>query len=587
MEEDTTISMLLWVILICMMVVIFRARRVCAEQGGEMADAWLLLDNLDTCLCVSRLDTGEILYANRKAREEFGLKEGTGGVCWEIFREGAESSCKNCPKHTGDLNEGSYHIWENYNSATKKYYKNIDSVVTWMGVQAHMRHFVDITERREAEIALAQNKENLEAALESSRHKNDVKSEFLSRMSHEIRTPMNAVIGMTKIAKQSQDEATVKSCLDNIDASAKQLMAIINDIFDVSKIEAHKLELVNASFNFKKTMSDAYEQFKKQADDKKQQFTFLLDNTINTMYIGDETRLSQVVSNLLSNAVKFTPEEGRIVLSARQKERVENKVTVEVSISDSGIGISKENIVKLFSPFEQLDGSISRKYGGTGLGLVLSKNIVELMGGEFDVKSEEGKGSTFAFTVKLTIGNDIPEEALKTNDDTREGGTPNDDSRKNSVADDSSNKNVDNEEPAMKEPIPEKSVTVESLERHASFDDLLPFINVKRGLENLKGNEKLYVTLLKSYQKNDMLVKIRDFVSAVNFREAIHYAQALKSITANIALDDLRTKMEMLEESLRSLMSDDILLDKLEISTKETRKLIPELILALEEGKLS
>jgi two-component sensor histidine kinase/HPt (histidine-containing phosphotransfer) domain-containing protein len=427
-----------------------------------------------------------------------------------------------------------------------------------------MQHYMDTTARKETEAAPAGYKEELEAALANSKHLNDAKSDFLSRMSHEIRTPMNAIIGMTKIARQSSDGTEIKNCLDNIDASAKQLRAIINDIFDVSKIESRQLELVNASFNFKKTMRDVYEEFKRQADEKKQQFTFTPDDAIRTMYIGDEARLSQVVNNLLSNAVKFTPEEGRIAFSFRQKERAEDKATVEISVSDSGIGISKGNLIKLFSPFEQLDGSISRKYGGTGLGLVLCKNIVELMGGEFDVKSEEGKGSTFAFTAVFTIGNDIPEEFYTAVD----------------VAD---VKETAEERP--EEPVPEKPAAKSSM-HHLDVNALLPFINVKRGLENLKGNGKLYAVLLRSYQKNDFLARIRDYVSADNFAEAIRIAHALKSIAVNIALDDLRTKMDMLEESLRGLVSDDVLMEKLEVSTAAARRLLPELILALEEGKL-
>jgi len=330
-------------------------------------------------------------------------------------------------------------------------------------------------------------------------------------------------------------------------------------------------------------MLDAYSKFRKQADGKKQKFTFNLDNTIRTMYIGDEARLMQVVSNLLSNAVKFTPEEGRIVFSAKQKECVENMVTVEVSVSDSGIGISEENIVKLFSPFVQVDGSISRKYGGTGLGLVLCKNIIELMDGELGVKSEEGKGSTFAFTAKFMIGHDIPDEPLTENYLEKDYSM-----RYEVIHDDNSVYGVENGDAEAKEFVVEKTfVKARPIEDCIDLGGLMPFINVKRGLENLKGNRKLYAVLLRSYQNNDLLAKIQEAVSAGNFKDALQSALALKSIATNIALDDLRTKMAMLEESLRGLISDDALLDKLKISTEETRKLIPRLILALEKGKLS
>ena len=199
------------------------------------------------------------------------------------------------------------------------------------------------------------------------------------------------------------------------------------------------------------------------------------------------------------------------------------------------------------------------------------------MGGELDVKSEEGRGSTFAFSANFTIGNDIPEESAVVTDD-----DPMKDVKSKDVAAEKA------ETPVQKKPVTEKPVAdVESIERHLELDALLPFINVRRGLENLKNNDKLYAVLLRSYQKNDLLTKIKEAISADSFKEAIHNAQALKSIAVSIGLDDLRTKMEMLEESLRSLVSDDLLMDKLKISREETKKLIPELITALEEGKLS
>jgi two-component sensor histidine kinase len=414
---------------------------------------------------------------------------------------------------------------------------------------------------------------------------NESKSEFLSRMSHEIRTPMNAVIGMTKIAKQSQNLSEVKNYLENIDGAAKQLMDIINDIFDVSKIEEHKLELVSASFDFKKTMAAVYEQFKRKAEEKKQTLTFKMDGGITTLYVGDEARLSQVVGNLLSNAVKFTPEGGEIVLSARQHGRTQSEAEVEVSISDTGIGISQKNIAKLFFPFEQVDGSKSRKYGGTGLGLVLSKNIAELMGGRLDVKSEEGKGSVFTFTAKFAIGNDILAEPVGQNVDEPDPAHKIETAQENESASESVTDGAP-EVPERQENL--ESESTKSLNHSGSLDveNFLPFINVKRGLENLKSNVKLYAILLRSYQKNDFLEKIESHATAGNFKDALTHALALKSIAISVGLDDLRTKMDLLEETLRSARADDVLMRRLAASTEKTRRLVPGLIGALEEGKL-
>ena len=580
------IDTFLWATLLCMVAVIFHARRVGAEQRDENEHLRLLLDNLNTCVCVSCFDTCEVLYTNRKVREEFDLKEQPGQLCWQVLK-GEDSSCRNCPKHLESLRDGNYHVWENYNPITKKYYKYINRIITWMGTKAYMQHFMDITEHIEIEDALAENKGSIEAVLVNAQHIYDAKNEFLSRMSHEIKTPMNAIVGMTNIAMQSQNEAEIKNCLNNVHMAVQQLRMIVDDIFDVSKIEARELELMNIPFNFKKTMTAVYEQFKKHTDEKKLEFTLLLDDTIDTMYIGDSARLSQIVGNLLSNAIKFT-QEGSIVFSAKQKERLGNEAVVEISISDTGIGISKESIAKLFLPFEQVDGSTTRKYGGIGLGLVLSKNIVELMGGNFEVRSEERKGSTFAFTVKFMIGDKIPSEDAVLNEKTSVSA----EDRKHTGFDDSPISPV-KAKPVRKKPVPEEPAPKEPAgietehSRRSSFSSLQPFINVQRGLENLKGNCKLYSILLQSYQKNDLLEKIRDAVSAGNFKEAFHYAQALKSIVNNVAFDDLRNKVQMLEESLRGFTSDDALMDKLDESSKKTRRLIPGLVLVLEEGSFS
>ena len=253
----------------------------------------------------------------------------------------------------------------------------------------------DVTERRE-------NEKKLEQAIIRAEEASHAKSDFLSRMSHEIRTPMNAIIGMAKIGQSTADADKTQYCLGKISSASKHLLALINDILDMSKIEANKLELVNEPFDFQRALEDICNVVAVKVEEKKQNLFINVDPNVPNEVSGDELRLSQVITNLLSNAVKFTPDAGTINLNVRLKSRPspdESEILVEVT--DTGIGITKEQIKKLFSSFEQAEGNITRRFGGTGLGLVISKRIVELMGGNIAVNSIPDVGSTFYFTVKL------------------------------------------------------------------------------------------------------------------------------------------------------------------------------------------
>jgi len=239
-----------------------------------------------------------------------------------------------------------------------------------------------------------------EAAQSASRSKSD----FLSRMSHEIRTPMNAIIGMTQIAKGSSDFSKVNDCLVKIDIASKHLLALINDILDMSKIEVNKLELVAEEFSLERTVINIYNMMSVKAEEKNQQLTLQVDKNIPLRIIGDELRFSQVITNLVSNAVKFTPQNGKISVDIKEDGREGLHHIIRVDVDDNGMGLSLEKQKKLFDPFEQCDGSISRKFGGTGLGLAICKQIVEMMGGRIWVKSSPSEGSTFSFTAKVLKG---------------------------------------------------------------------------------------------------------------------------------------------------------------------------------------
>jgi signal transduction histidine kinase/CheY-like chemotaxis protein len=236
-----------------------------------------------------------------------------------------------------------------------------------------------------------------------------VKSDFLSRMSHEIRTPINAIIGMTEIAENSQSMPKIRDCLGKISWASQHLLALINDVLDMSKIEANTFDLINERFDLRAEIQEVVDIISLKSKEKRQTFTVELDENLPAFISADKLRFTQVLTNLLNNAVKFTPLNGTITLAVYRREEDDFHYLIEAVISDSGIGISKENQKKLFSSFEQVDGGLARKYGGTGLGLAICKNIVRLMGGEIWVESEPSKGSVFHFTIKVAkSGEEIP-----------------------------------------------------------------------------------------------------------------------------------------------------------------------------------
>ncbi|MDR1586465.1 MAG: response regulator [Treponema sp.] len=233
------------------------------------------------------------------------------------------------------------------------------------------------------------------------------KGKFLAGMSHEIRTPMNAIIGMTSIARSSTDIERKDYCLKKIEDSSRLLLGIINDILDMSKIEADRLELNPADFSFEKMLERVTTMIGFRMEEKRQQFIVNIDKKIPPVLYGDDQRFMQVIINLLSNAIKFTPEKGKITLSALylEKDR-EGFHTIQVEVADTGIGISREQQRRLFYPFQQADSGTSRNFGGTGLGLAISKRIVEMMHGNIRIESEPGKGAAFIFTVEMKEGSE-------------------------------------------------------------------------------------------------------------------------------------------------------------------------------------
>ena len=254
---------------------------------------------------------------------------------------------------------------------------------------------------KELEAGLIAAKEDAESHRELAEHSSRAKSEFLSRMSHEMLTPMNVVMGMLQIIKMKGIPESIKKPVNEINGASFQLLEMINEVLDISGMEYGVFKLSEASFDIKSTLIRVLENVEHNASKKMQSLTIKIDPQIPSYLLGDEKRLKQVISNLLINSVKFTPDNGEISFSAEKADEDKDSILLRVEVKDNGIGISEDQQKTLFELFEQVDGSPTREHTGMGIGLALSKRIVEMMGGEIKVESELNKGATFSFTCKL------------------------------------------------------------------------------------------------------------------------------------------------------------------------------------------
>jgi len=230
------------------------------------------------------------------------------------------------------------------------------------------------------------------------------KSEFLSHMSHEIRSPLNAVIGTINIAAETDDIQTVKRYLAKANDTSRHILKIINNILDMSKIEANKFELSHSNFNFKNMLSKIIDLTSARAEKKQMHITVNVNENVPPFIITDELRLSQVITNLMTNAIKFSPENGKIELNAEKIDEYDGEITLKIEVTDNGIGISPERQKEIFTPYKHTDSSIRQETGGAGLGLAISKRIVELMHGTIWIESRLNNGAKFIFTIKTKAG---------------------------------------------------------------------------------------------------------------------------------------------------------------------------------------
>ena len=292
----------------------------------------------------------------------------------------------------------------------------ISGKTLWIGLQCFpevvrgrvVRYIVSVGDQTQARLR----EQALKDALLNAQNANAAKQNFLSRMSHEIRTPMNAIIGMTTIAAAYiEDQKRVADCLEKIGYSSKHLMTLINDVLDMSKIDEGKMTLSHEPFNLESVAASITSIIYPQAEEKGIAFTMPLVDVTQTMLIGDALRLNQILLNLLSNALKFTPAGGTVRLEIRQIQKKNGRVRLRFCVSDTGIGMDEAFVDRIFIPFEQASAATGQKYGGTGLGMSICKNLVTLMGGTIQVKSKLEQGTTFTVELDFEMAQHVEQTA--------------------------------------------------------------------------------------------------------------------------------------------------------------------------------
>lgn len=364
----------------------FHLRRQLLKKQKQMQDVF---DAFPYPIYIADMDTYEILFCNQATTELFNAKDFLGRKCYRSFQN-LDEPCSFC---TNALLEpsGTPYIWHHHNSVSQRDYKIIDRCVPWEGNPCtRLSIALDITDslRIQREEVLA-------------RESSIARGRFLANMSHELRTPLNGILGMTHLAQQANKAPKIDSYLQKIHMSSKNLLSIINEVLDFSKIDSGRMELENRPFVLREVLLTVQTTLQPEVDRKGLAFSISLDPQLPVMVSGDSLRFNQILLNLVANAVKFT-EHGSVTVSLLPFETHGDEIRIKAIVSDTGIGMTDDQIAHLFEEFTQADSSTTRRYGGTGLGLAIARRLLEMMNGTITVRSIPGEGTTFEAVASFT-----------------------------------------------------------------------------------------------------------------------------------------------------------------------------------------
>jgi len=358
------------------------------EEKNALSNLKNIMNGLDIMIYVTDPATGEILFVNDSMKRHYGIDyDCVGQLCYKIFQKELIKKCRFCPCYQLDLDPDNPVIWEEHSQITNRIYRNIDRYIDWPdGKTVHMQHSIDMTE--------------LVAAKEQAEQSSKSKSIFLSHMSHEIRTPMNAILGIAEIQLQKEDLSYETGiAFAKIYESGDLLLNIINDILDLSKIEAGKLELVPVVYDIPSLINDTAQINRLRYESKPIDFSVNVDENTPYELCGDELRIKQILNNILSNAFKYT-DKGKIDFNVFCEDTDEpENVMLIFSVSDTGQGMSEDQLKRLFEEYSRFNLETNRTTVGAGLGMSITRRLIDIMNGEIDIKSEVGKGSVF--TVRI------------------------------------------------------------------------------------------------------------------------------------------------------------------------------------------